>query len=82
MVLRWVSLWALHWQIYSFHDERLLCGTPRPLLHRWHVDDTFRLYNDEAEADQFLSSPNSLHPFMRFTCTATLYSNIVSDLTL
>ena len=48
----------------------------KPVMYYQYVDDTFAVFNDEDECNEFFSHLNSLHPSLRFTfekeCNQTL----------
>ena len=48
------------------HDEKLFFQTQKPPTYFRCVDDTFAIFDDEAEVDEFLTKLNSLHPSLRF----------------
>ena len=63
--------------IFVEYSEALLFKrVNKPLLYYRYVDDTFAVFNDEDECNEFFSHLNSLHPSLRFTfekeCNRTL----------
>ena len=51
----------------GFHEERLLSGPIKPLVHFRYVDDTFCLFNNQTEANTFFSLLNGMHPALKYT---------------
>lgn len=51
----------------GFHEALLFSRINRPPMYHCYVDDTFFLFNDEGEADSFLTVLNSVHPSLKFT---------------
>ena len=47
----------------SFHEKKLYNAVSDPLIYCRFDDDTFALFKDETQCDQFLSDPSSLHQF-------------------
>ena len=50
----------------GYHEEKLFSQTQKPPTCFRYVDDTFAIFDDEAEADEFLTELNSLYPSLRF----------------
>ena len=50
----------------GYQEEKLFNLANRPLAYFRYVDDTFALFNNEADCNAFLSHLNSLHPSLRF----------------
>ena len=50
----------------GYNEEKLFSQTQKPPTYFRYVDDTFAFFDHEAEADEFLTKLNCLHPFLRF----------------
>ena len=51
----------------GYHEEKLFSQTQKPPTCFRYVDDTFAIFDHEAEADEFLTKLDSLHSSLRFT---------------
>ena len=51
----------------GYYEEKLFSQTPKPPTYFRYVDDTLAIFDHEAEADEFLTKINCLHPSLRFT---------------
>ena len=51
----------------GYNEEKLFSQTQKPPTYFKYVDDTFAFFDHEAEADEFLTKLNCLHPFLKFT---------------
>ena len=51
----------------GYHEEKLFFQTQKTPTYFRYVDDTFAIFDDEAEVDEFLTKLDSLHPSLRFT---------------
>ena len=51
----------------EYYKEKLFSQTQKPPTYFRYVDDTFAIFDLEAEADKFLTKLNCLHPFLKFT---------------
>ena len=51
----------------GYYEEKLFSQTQKPPTYFRYVDDTFAIFDHEAEADKFLIKLNCLHPFLKFT---------------
>ena len=49
------------------YEEKLFSQTQKPPTYFRYVDDTFAIFDHEAEADEFLTKLNCLHPSIKFT---------------
>ena len=60
----------------GYYEALLFKRVNKPLMYYRYVDDTFTVFNDEDECNEFFSHLNSLHPSLRFTfekeCNRTL----------
>ena len=60
----------------GYYEALLFKRVNKPLMYYRYVDDTFAVFNDEDECNEFFSHLNSLHPSLRFTfekeCNRTL----------
>ena len=60
----------------GYYKALLFKRVNKPLMYYRYVDDTFTVFNDEDECNEFFSHLNSLHPSLRFTfekeCNRTL----------
>ena len=48
-------------------EEKLFSQMQKPPTYFRYVDDTFAIFDHEAEADEFLTKLNCLHPSLKFT---------------
>ena len=51
----------------GYYEEKLFSQTQKPPTYFRYVDDTFAISDHEAEADEFLTKLNCLHPSLNFT---------------
>ena len=51
----------------GYYEEKLFSPTQKPPTYFRYVDDTFAIFNHGAEADEFLTKLNCLHPSLKFT---------------
>ena len=51
----------------GYCKEKLFSQTQKPPTYFRYVDDTFAIFNNEAEADEFLTKLNCLHSSLRLT---------------
>ena len=51
----------------GYYEEKLFSQTQKPPTYFRYVDDTFAIFVHEAEADEFLTKLNCLHPSLKFT---------------
>ena len=51
----------------GYYEKKLFSQTQKPSTYFRYVDDTFAIFNYEAEADEFLTKLNCLHPPLKFT---------------
>ena len=51
----------------GYYEEKLFSQTQKPPTYFKYVDDTFAIFDHEAEADEFLTKLNYLHPSLKFT---------------
>ena len=51
----------------GYYEEKLFSQTQKSPTYFSHVDDTFAICDYEAEADEFLTKLNCLHPSLKFT---------------
>ena len=60
----------------GYYETLLFKRVNKPLMYYRYVDDTFAVFNDEDECNEFFSHLNPLHPSLRFTfekkCNRTL----------
>ena len=60
----------------GYYGALLFKRVNKPPMYYRYVDDTFAVFNDEDECNEFFSHLNSLHPLLRFTfekeCNRTL----------
>ena len=50
-----------------YYEEKLFSQTQKAPTYFRYVDDTFAIFDHEAEADKFLTKLNCLHPSLKFT---------------
>ena len=53
--------------VVGCYEEKLFSQTQKPPTYFKYVDDTFAIFDHEAETDKFLTQLNCLHPSLRFT---------------
>ena len=51
----------------EYHEEKLFSQMQKLPAYFRYVDDTFAIFNHEAEADDILTKLNCLYPFLNFT---------------
>ena len=51
----------------GYYEEKLFSQTQKPPTYFRYVDDTFAIFDHEAEADEFLTKLNCFHPSLKFT---------------
>ena len=51
----------------GYYEEKLFSQTQKPPTYFRYVDDTFAIFDHEAEAEEFLTKLNCLHPSLKFT---------------
>ena len=51
----------------GYYEEKLFSQTQKPPTYFRYVNDTFAIFDHEAEANQSLTKLNCLHPFLKFT---------------
>ena len=51
----------------GFYESKLLDKISKPQIYYRYVDDTFALFQDEADYEIFLTNLNSLHTLLKFT---------------
>ena len=51
----------------GYYEEKLFFQTQKLPTYFRYVDDSFAIFDDEAEADEFLIKLNCLHPSLEFT---------------
>ena len=51
----------------GYYEEKLFSQVQKPPIYFRYVDDTFAIFDHEAEADEFLTKLNCLHPSLKFT---------------
>ena len=60
----------------GYYEALLFKRVDKPLMYHRYVDNTFAVFNDEDECNEFFSHLNSLHPSLCFTfekeCNRTL----------
>ena len=58
---------ALENILIGYQEEKLFIDNNQPLIYFRYVDDTFALFEDESNCNQFLKQLNSLHQSLIFT---------------
>ena len=58
-------LWPI--SLLDIMKKKLFSQTQKPQTYFRNVDNTFSMFNHEAEADEFLTKLNCLHPSLKFT---------------
>ena len=60
----------------GYYEALLFKRVNKPLMYYRYVDDTFAVFTDEDECNEFFSHLNSFYPLLRFTfeeeCNRTL----------
>ena len=51
----------------GYYEEKLFSQTQKPPTYFRYVDDTFAIFDHEAEADEFLTKLKYLHSSLKFT---------------
>ena len=51
----------------GYYEEKLLCKISKPAVYFGYVDDTFVIFQNEKESEQFLIWLNGLHSYLQFT---------------
>ena len=51
----------------GYYEEKLFSQTQKPPTYFRYADNTFAIFDHEAETDEFLTKLNCLHPSLRFT---------------
>ena len=51
----------------GYYEKKLFSQTQKPPTYFRYVDDTFAIFDHEAEADGFMTKLNCLHPSLKFT---------------
>ena len=51
----------------GYQEAQLFNIAKRPLVYFQYVDDTFAVFNNEEDCNNFFIQLNSLHPSLRFT---------------
>ena len=51
----------------EYYEEKLFSETQKPPIYFRYVDNTFSIFDYEAEANAFLTKLNCLHPSLKFT---------------
>ena len=51
----------------EYYKEKLFSQTQKIPTYFRYVDDTFAIFDHEAEAEELLTKLNCLHPFLKFT---------------
>ena len=51
----------------GYHENKLIDVTVKPQFYKQHVDDTFAIFENEAECNEFFNILNSLNPALKFT---------------
>ena len=51
----------------GYHKEKLLSEITKPALYFRYVDDTFALFQNEKESEEYLIKRNETHPSIKFT---------------
>ena len=51
----------------GYYEEKLFSQTQKPPTYFRYVDDTFAIFDHEAEADEFLTKLNCLYPSLKIT---------------
>ena len=51
----------------GYYEKKIFSQTQKPPTYFRYVDNTFAIFDHEAEADEFLTKLNCLHPSLKFT---------------
>ena len=52
----------------GYNENKLFDFSVKPHLYKRYVDDTFAIFENEAECNEFFDILNSLNPKLKFTC--------------
>ena len=66
----------------GYYEALLFKRVNKPLMYYRYVDDTFTVFNDEDECNEFFSHLDSLHPSLRFTFEKEKKKGMQSDFAL
>ena len=56
----------------AYYEEKLFSQTQKPSTYFRYIDDTFAIFDHEAEANEFLTKLNCLHSSLRFIFKKTM----------
>ena len=51
----------------GFYEEKLFSQISKPSTYFWYIDDTFAIFCNEKELENFFNQLNCLHPSLKFT---------------
>ena len=51
----------------GYNENKLFDFSVKPQFCKQYVDDTFAIFKNESECDEFFNIPNSLNPALKFT---------------
>ena len=51
----------------GYHESKLFSCVQKPTIYFQYVDDTFAIFKQEGDTDDFLVTLNRLHPALKFT---------------
>ena len=51
----------------GYHESKLFSCVQKPTIYFRYVDDTFAIFKQEGDVDDFLVTLNRLHPALKFT---------------
>ena len=51
----------------DYHESKLFSSVQKPTIYFRYVDDTFAIFKQEGDVDDFLVTLNCLHPALKFT---------------
>ena len=63
-----------------YYEEKLFPETQKPPTYFRYVNDTFAIFDHEAEANKFLTKLNCLHPFLKFTINQSSKMSLIFTL--
>ena len=53
--------------VVGYHESKLFSSVQKLTIHFRYVDDTFAIFEQESDLDDFLVTLNCLHPAVKFT---------------
>ena len=60
----------------GYHESKLFSCVQKPTIYFRYVDDTFAIFKQEGDVDDFLVSLKRLHPALKFTFAKNMMAKI------